>query len=115
MSHKIVLALFIVLFLSVSKGTAQSSRDSESIVVPQKPQYVNKRKKPKKNSLSYKLDHSVEEYHKLMKKNKKKYAKREKGMKKPQYSDHTYFGHKKQPKKRAIGKRKMCKECGIVH
>jgi len=36
-------------------------------------------------------------------------------MKKPQYSDPTYFGHKKKPKKRPPGKKKFCKECGIYH
>lgn len=35
--------------------------------------------------------------------------------KKPQYSNPAYFGHKKKPKKRKRGKRKFCKECGIVH
>ena len=36
-------------------------------------------------------------------------------MKKPQYSDPSYFGHKRKPKIRPVGKRKLCKECGIVH
>jgi hypothetical protein len=36
-------------------------------------------------------------------------------MKKPQYSDKMYFGHKRMPKKRPLHKRKFCKECGIVH
>jgi hypothetical protein len=36
-------------------------------------------------------------------------------MKKPQYSDKMYFGHKRPPKKRPVHKRKFCKECGIVH
>jgi hypothetical protein len=34
---------------------------------------------------------------------------------KPQYNDPTYFGHKRPPKKRPLGKRKFCKECGIRH
>jgi hypothetical protein len=33
----------------------------------------------------------------------------------PQYADKMYFGHKRPPKKRPVGKRKLCKECGIVH
>jgi hypothetical protein len=41
--------------------------------------------------------------------------KAEKEMQKPQYSDPMYFGHKKKPKKRPVGKRKFCQECGIVH
>lgn len=38
-----------------------------------------------------------------------------KDMKKPQYTEKMYFGHKKTPKKRPIGKRKHCKECGLKH
>lgn len=34
---------------------------------------------------------------------------------KPQYSDPSYFGHKRPPKKRAPGKMKFCKECGLRH
>lgn len=33
----------------------------------------------------------------------------------PQYSDPTYFGHKRPPKKRPPHKMKFCKECGIRH
>ncbi|MEM1135993.1 MAG: hypothetical protein AAGI07_09145 [Bacteroidota bacterium] len=33
----------------------------------------------------------------------------------PRYTDHLYFGHKKPPKKRPVGKQKLCKECGIRH
>ncbi|MCS6969161.1 MAG: hypothetical protein RMJ44_10430 [Cytophagales bacterium] len=36
-------------------------------------------------------------------------------MKKPQYSNKMYFGHKRPPKKRPVHKRKFCKVCGIVH
>ena len=36
-------------------------------------------------------------------------------LKKPQYSDKSYFGHKRPPKKRPLAKRKLCKACGIVH
>jgi len=41
--------------------------------------------------------------------------KAEKELQKPQYSDPSYFGHKKQPKRRSAGKLKYCKECGIRH
>ncbi len=34
---------------------------------------------------------------------------------KPQYSDPSYFGHKRPPKKRPPGKMKYCKECGLRH
>lgn len=55
------------------------------------------------------------EFDERMKANAKKYAEQAKLAEKPQYSDPSYFGHKKKPKKRPPGKRKLCKECGIVH
>ena len=36
-------------------------------------------------------------------------------MKSPQYSDPTYFGHKRKPRIRKKGRRKWCEECGIKH
>ena len=54
-------------------------------------------------------------YNPYVEASKKRYRKMRRKMKKPQYSDPMYFGHKKKPKKRKRGKRKLCKECGIVH
>jgi len=36
-------------------------------------------------------------------------------MSKPQFSDFSYFGHKRKPKKRPPSKMRYCKECGIRH
>lgn len=69
----------------------------------------------RKKKTPYSFDEKIEEYEELMEANAKKYRKRAKEMEKPQYSDPTYFGHKKKPKKRPPGKKKFCKECGIVH
>jgi hypothetical protein len=60
-------------------------------------------------------DRLVLEYQQRMEANVKELKKMEKEMKKPQYSDPSYFGHKKKPKKRPPAKRKYCKECGIWH
>lgn len=57
----------------------------------------------------------VKEYEERMEANAKRYKKEAKLSEKPQYSDPSYFGHKKKPKKRPVGKRKFCKECQIVH
>lgn len=57
----------------------------------------------------------VKEYEDRMEANAKRYKKEAKMAEKPQYSDPSYFGHKKKPKKRKLSKRKLCKECGIVH
>ena len=60
-------------------------------------------------------DNLIVEYENRMKANVKKYKVMARKMKKPQYSDPSYFGHKRKPKKRAVGKRKFCRECEIVH
>lgn len=67
----------------------------------------------RKQSSGY--DQLKQEYYDRMEANAKKYKKMDKDMKKPQYSDPSYFGHKKKPKKRPPGKKKFCKECGIWH
>ena len=68
-----------------------------------------------KNNLMHQLDQKVEEYHQRVKEAQKRYKKMARVSKKPQYSDPTYFGHKRKPKKRPPGKKKLCKECQIVH
>ena len=60
-------------------------------------------------------DNLIVEYEERMKANVHKYKVMARKMKKPQYSDPSYFGHKRKPKKRAVGKRKYCHECEIVH
>ena len=61
------------------------------------------------------LDQKKIDFQKRMVANAKYKKKVAKEMKKPQYSNPLYFGHKRKPKKRPVGKRKLCKECGIVH
>ena len=58
---------------------------------------------------------SKEEYEDRMKQVAKDKKKSIKILEKPQYSDKSYFGHKRPPKKRPLSKRKLCKVCGIVH
>ncbi|HLF34581.1 MAG TPA: hypothetical protein VI583_10095 [Cyclobacteriaceae bacterium] len=82
--------------------------------------YENKKVKTKKNkanalSLDQQFNQKVDEYYARMEENSKRYKKFEKDMRKPQFSDPSYFGHKRPPKKRPPGKKKFCKECGMVH
>lgn len=52
----------------------------------------------------------------LQEANAKKYRKMAHDMETdPRYNDPSYFGHKHKPKKHRPGKKKFCKECGIVH
>lgn len=76
---------------------------------------IKSAKKAYKNSYAREFDVKIKEYEERMQANAKKYEKLAKEAEKPQYSDPTYFGHKKPPKKRSTGKKKFCKECEIVH
>lgn len=110
--------VFFVFFLLLnSKSYAQSSRDSESDQTEaiNREQFARTKKASSKVYKKGMEDQKLVEYEELMKANKKKYKKMAKGMKKPQYSDPSYFGHKRKPKKRRLSKRKFCEECGIIH
>ena len=104
---------FILLMIStLSSIFAQNSRDVD-----------NSSKTSSQNKKSVKVfksgfktqKESKEEYENRMKQVAKDKKKSIKILKKPQYSDKSYFGHKRPPKKRPLAKRKLCKVCGIVH
>jgi len=120
---KDVLPILIALLCFSFVGYAQNSRETgnDKKVSSEADRYAthstNKkkyRKKSKKSNLGV-YDQKIKEFEARMEtavKNKK-IAARE--MKKPQYSDPSYFGHKKKPKKRPPDKKKYCKECGLYH
>ena len=116
--------LFIAFLLACSISFAQSAENNSSkknsnVDIDRGATYGTQKTKAKKKKSKYTIsgeyDKKIEEYEKRMVANSKRYAKMEKEMKKPQYSDPTYFGHKKKPKKRPPGKKKLCKECMLVH
>ena len=72
-------------------------------------------KKSKKGKLAEPTYGSEEDYYKRVAQLQKTRRKNEKMLEKPQYSDPSYFGHKRPPKKRPPGKMKFCKECGLRH
>ena len=98
---------------------APSSRDSgvnsRSSSVPGAEQRKAMKKRGRRASKGKTHDDLVQEFEDRMEANAKRRKKEAKLAKNPQYSDPSYFGHKKKPKTRPVGKRKLCKECGIVH
>lgn len=73
-------------------------------------------KKGKGKNKSRKVTYNAQDEHEdRMKAVVKGHRKAEKEMMKPQYSDPTYFGHKRKPKRSKPGKMKFCKECEIRH
>jgi hypothetical protein len=69
----------------------------------------------KSPAYSYSFDRLVAEQQQRMAANSRERKKMAREMEKPQYSDPSYFGHKKQPVKNPPGKKKFCKECGLRH
>jgi hypothetical protein len=120
----IILFLLLLVWTVPSMVQAQTTTDPDAIFRPSSREAQSgkaetkaapKKKTSNRNSFDRQLDQKKKEFEKRMKDNAKKYRKMEKEMRKPQYSDPMYFGHKRKPKKRPPGKQKFCKECGMKH
>lgn len=113
--------LFIATFLINYSLLAQDSRSvgdkskNNVVFLTQSKQATTLLEAYRNHPYTIYYDNLIVEYEKRMKANVHKYKVMARKMKKPQYSDPSYFGHKRKPKKRAVGKRKYCKECEIVH
>lgn len=119
--NKFFLLTILFLFTGIGISFGQSSRetagelDRGATYGYQKSKKLKKKKGARKLDKMYDFDAKVKEHERLMEANAKKKVKIAKKMEKPQYSDPSYFGHKKKPKKRKPGKKKFCKECGMTH
>ena len=119
--------LFFLFIVGVSVSLAQKKTpkedkgDNSFAPAEQEQTAIQKKDMKKKGKKSYramfnkKMDQKIREYEERMEQNAKDDKKERRLMKKPQYSDPSYFGHKRKPKKREPGKRKFCKECSIWH
>lgn len=123
MSRIPLIILLVVCACSVSfaqskkkKEKSKSNQQSNSLSPYFPKEDYEPEKKGKTKSKSRKTTHNAMAQHEeRMKEVVKSHRKAEKEMEKPQYSDPTYFGHKRKPKKRPPGKMKYCKECEIRH
>ena len=118
--RKLLIAYFLFIGSTVFAQNSVDIKSVDSNQLEVKSTYSKSKVKLKSNSKSKHryddyYDKKIGEYEDRMKSNVKKYKKQARLMKKPQYSDPSYFGHKRKPKKRPPGKRKLCKECEIVH
>jgi len=114
------MAIFAICIFCANESDAQSTRSVEEVLKQRSVKQSSQKKKKfslfKKKKSPYKNDAILrEEFDQRMKNNLKKNKKEARLALKPQYSDPSYFGHKKKPKKRPPGKKKFCKECHIVH
>ncbi len=93
--------------------TQQSAPSSLNPGFPEQQAYAPKKSRGKKSGgPTYE---SQEEYADRMRATVKAKRKAEREMEKPQYSDPSYFGHKRKPKRHSAKKMRLCKECGIRH
>jgi hypothetical protein len=91
---------------------ADTDQQTPNSLAPSLPEKDYAPKKSKGLELKYESD---EEYKKRMEATIKQKMKNERLMETPQYSDRTYFGHKRPPKRHKPSKMKFCKVCGIRH
>ncbi len=118
-----ILLILISSFL-VGNSFAQSSKrknkkEKEEQPTTIEPFYPQKDFTPKRNKTSspakITYNNAEEEFYDRMNALYKTRKKNEKLMESPQYSDPSYFGHKRIPKRHKPGKMKYCKVCGIRH
>ncbi len=110
------LLIFFIAFVSYSQNTRSTEAPK-----PPRPTYQASKKEKKgafaflKKKQKKQGKDEVAEFRDRLQKVYKQKAKEEKLADKPRYKDPTYFGHKKKPKKRPVGKQKFCKVCKIKH
>lgn len=110
---------FLLIWLSTAVMAQDSRNPAKKRISPDftysAEQLAAMRKAVNEHPYTKYYENLVVEYQKRMKANVKRQDVIARKMEKPQYSDPSYFGHKRKPKKRPVGKRKFCKECRIVH
>jgi cell division protein FtsN len=97
------------------KRKAETDQQRPNSLSPNTPKKDYAPKKSKKGLSSGPTYESDDEYKKRMQATVKQKMKNERLMEDPQYSDPSYFGHKRPPKRHKPSKMKFCKECGIRH
>lgn len=116
MNYKLLIVLLLVGYSVRAQNSVSPQNDKNTYT--QKTSYSTASTKTVvklKHPYDWYFDQKVKEYEERMKAKAKEYKKLARLMKKPQYSDPSYFGHKRKPKKRPSGKRKFCKECEMTH
>ena len=116
------LLIITLVCIVLGEGMAQSSKKKNSVVQAAaqpsslEPLHSEREYQPKRKKSTGKITYNArDEFYDQVERVAKAYRKAEKEMRKPQYSDPSYFGHKKPPKRNPPGKLKYCKECGIRH
>jgi hypothetical protein len=118
MKHILVLLLLFACWSGAHAQSLKKKKGTEPAAQPSSvdPYYPKQNYEPKKQKSSGKITYNArDKFYDRMEQVARAHRKAEKEMQKPQYSDPSYFGHKKSPKRRPPGKTKYCKECGLRH
>ncbi|WP_375578745.1 hypothetical protein ABWH96_17215 [Marivirga tractuosa] len=131
MNKKFIVYIAAVVFLAscqkhpISQSQSRNNQQNPSSLNPESNKNYGQRPQARQETWFFGLfkkkkklswgDQLIAEYEERMENNAKEKRKKAKEMEKPQYSDWTYFGHKRKPKKRPPEKMKYCDECGIRH
>jgi hypothetical protein len=118
--------VFLLLALAITASLAQSSKKkkkNQPNISPEQsttlePYYPKKEYGPKiskRKSDKFFVYDAEKRYYERRAEVEKAKRKIEKQMMKPQFSDPSYFGHRKLPKKHKPKKMRFCRECGIRH
>ena len=102
-------------YVTNSNRFTKQVKPAKSTESTQKHVTKKQKKRNQKNSFNWILDQQIIEAEKRKKTVAKRHKKEARLAEKPQYNDPSYFGHKKKPKKRSLKRRKLCKECLIIH
>jgi hypothetical protein len=119
---RVILSMLLIASVLTSFGQSRKQRKADEAQqgpttldpLPKVDRHIPKhaRKRVESKGPTY---NSEREYYERVEAFGKTRRKNEKMMMSPQYSDPSYFGHKRPPKKRPPHKMKFCKECGIRH
>jgi hypothetical protein len=119
MSYKAILTIVVLVAGSSAYGQVENQDEppSSQRSTTLEPYYPEQKKSRNQKSFSpgkTNIDLQREYYERVeaVMKARKKMARI---MRKPQYSNPMYFGHKRPPKKHSPKKMKYCRECGIRH
>jgi hypothetical protein len=117
--------ILFLLLLAAQSAVAQSKKENSkepetngqpSSLTPNYSEKARTTEKTKRKRSTRKVTYDArDKFYDRMEQVSKDNRKAEKEMQKPQYSDPSYFGHKRPPKRRPAGKLKYCKECGLRH
>ena len=97
-----------------AKASEQGGPTSLEPSSPQERRHLPKQVKKREDSKGPTYN-GEKEYYERVEAFVKTRRKNERMLMTPQYSNPSYFGHKRPPKKRPANKMKFCKECGIRH